>query len=204
MNELILIRHGESEHHVAGRIGGWSDAALTELGLEQARRTGAWLKAHAPFAPSAIIASDLRRAAETASAIGATLELTPEPEPALRELSSGAACDLPVAEARKLERPRTEPVLDWIPYPDAESWRMMHTRVTHCLAGLRAAGRDRLVLVTHGQAAVSAINWFLGLEREEDLRDLYFVIQPCGITHLRRSADGGRTLALLSDTRHLA
>ncbi|HEY68772.1 MAG: hypothetical protein DRI79_03765 [Chloroflexi bacterium] len=37
MTELIFIRHGQTHANVAGRWEGWSDSALTLLGLAQAR-----------------------------------------------------------------------------------------------------------------------------------------------------------------------
>jgi probable phosphoglycerate mutase len=43
LKELILIRHGEAEHLLLGRVGGWSDSKLTDLGRRQARITGARL-----------------------------------------------------------------------------------------------------------------------------------------------------------------
>jgi broad specificity phosphatase PhoE len=35
MRELLLVRHGESEHLVRGISGGWTDLPLTALGRRQ-------------------------------------------------------------------------------------------------------------------------------------------------------------------------
>lgn len=42
--ELYLVRHGETLFNVKGLIQGWCDSPLTELGWEQARRAGAYLR----------------------------------------------------------------------------------------------------------------------------------------------------------------
>jgi len=41
--EICLLRHGETEWNVAGRLQGSLDSPLTPLGREQARRLGAVL-----------------------------------------------------------------------------------------------------------------------------------------------------------------
>lgn len=43
MRELLVVRHGESEHLATGLTGGWTNAHLTERGRAQARLTGARL-----------------------------------------------------------------------------------------------------------------------------------------------------------------
>jgi 2,3-bisphosphoglycerate-dependent phosphoglycerate mutase len=43
--KLVLLRHGESEWNLAGRFTGWTDVALSERGLQEARRAGHLLRA---------------------------------------------------------------------------------------------------------------------------------------------------------------
>jgi len=205
MNELILIRHGQSEHHLTGGPGGWSLSPLTALGRSQAVATARRLKDRPPFEISAVIASDLPRAAETAAIIAAGLGMNAESAPALRELNNGVAARLTKDEARRVANPPTEPALDWVPYPQAESWRAMYRRVAAFLSTLRAEGRDRLVLVSHANAIVCAINWFLGLDSDENLTRLAYEIRPCSLTHLRLDADNdqSRTVVRLNDVEHL-
>jgi phosphohistidine phosphatase len=77
--ELILWRHAEAED-------GYPDdeRALTEKGLEQARKMAGWLKAHMPK-DTQILVSPAKRAQQTASALElpfTTLtELAPEASP---------------------------------------------------------------------------------------------------------------------------
>ncbi|MCW2583767.1 MAG: phosphoglyceromutase, partial [Klenkia sp.] len=64
MTCLVLLRHGESDGNAAGRFTGWADAPLTERGREQARRSGALLRA-AGLSPTRLHTSVLARAIDT-------------------------------------------------------------------------------------------------------------------------------------------
>ncbi|WP_057462161.1 phosphoglycerate mutase family protein [Pseudovibrio sp. POLY-S9] len=43
LNELILLRHGESEHMLKGVVGGWTNSTLTPRGITQAKQTTKWI-----------------------------------------------------------------------------------------------------------------------------------------------------------------
>lgn len=43
-NDLYLVRHGQTLFNRKKMISGWTDSPLTELGFEQARRAGAFLR----------------------------------------------------------------------------------------------------------------------------------------------------------------
>ncbi len=45
MHKLVLIRHGESTWNLENRFTGWTDVALTPLGVQQAQQAGQLLKA---------------------------------------------------------------------------------------------------------------------------------------------------------------
>lgn len=45
MYKLVLIRHGESTWNLENRFTGWTDVALTDTGIEQAKQAGRLLKA---------------------------------------------------------------------------------------------------------------------------------------------------------------
>jgi len=73
---LVLWRHGETDYNAAGRMQGHLDSALTPRGWNQARFA---VPALARFSPDLVIASDLRRATDTATvltdAIGVPLRI---------------------------------------------------------------------------------------------------------------------------------
>jgi probable phosphoglycerate mutase len=83
-----LVRHGESEWNADRRIQGHDDTArLTTLGRKQAREVADALTVGRY---DRLVASDLRRAQETASIIGAVLGLEVNVDPLLRERCFGA------------------------------------------------------------------------------------------------------------------
>ena len=203
MKELLLVRHGQSEHHINGMTGGWTDLPLTPLGREQAARAGAYLRDRFPTKAQELVASDLARAAQTAEIIGAALGLAVVSNQALREIYNGVATNLRQEDANRLSLPRSEPVLDWLPYPEAESWRVFQTRVNGFMTELDAGGAERVLIVSHGGTLVAIVNWWLRIHAEENLRDITYGFDPCSVTHLNSSDDGSRRIVRLNDTRHL-
>jgi len=66
---LFFIRHGETEHNVAGLLAGVSDSRLTNHGVLQTQRLGKYLATHRNLRFTRIYASDLQRAYMTAGEI---------------------------------------------------------------------------------------------------------------------------------------
>ena len=86
MSRALLLRHGESAsnaHTGAEALSDEQGDRLTELGLEQARAAGAGLVGHGV---TRLLTSPMRRATETAEAIGTALELEAEELPYVHEL----------------------------------------------------------------------------------------------------------------------
>ena len=82
---VLLVRHGQSEWNAVGRWQGQQDPPLTDLGRRQARSA-----ATALGAIDAVFASDLQRAAETATIIATELGVLPiVVDPGLRERHAG-------------------------------------------------------------------------------------------------------------------
>ncbi len=89
MTVFALVRHGETDWNRERRIQGSTDIPLNDTGREQARATGALL---ASRRWTALVASPLSRAAETARLIGEHVRLgEPELEQRLAERDYGAA-----------------------------------------------------------------------------------------------------------------
>lgn len=63
---LVLLRHGESEWNAKNLFTGWVDVALSDKGVEEAKRGGAML-AESGFLPDVLHTSLLRRAITTAN-----------------------------------------------------------------------------------------------------------------------------------------
>jgi len=86
MVDLVVVRHAQSTWNAEGRWQGWADPPLTALGRDQAVRAAAGLRAHPPVR---VIASDLRRAAETGGTIAAALGRPCALDADLREYDAG-------------------------------------------------------------------------------------------------------------------
>jgi probable phosphoglycerate mutase len=88
--ELVLVRHGESDAYVEGRlfplVDGHGDPPLSARGMEQARRVGTRL---ADAGIDAIYVTTLRRTAQTAAPLAGRLGLDLRVEPGLREVYLG-------------------------------------------------------------------------------------------------------------------
>src|SRR2546430_440822 len=86
IQQLILIRHAETLHNVAGITQGWSDSALSERGERQAHALAARA---AQLAPDALFSSPLPRAMTTARAIAESSGLEIVLLDDLREMNFG-------------------------------------------------------------------------------------------------------------------
>ena len=72
MTELWLIRHGQTDWNVSGRLQGQTDIPLNDTGLTQARDLAVIL-GQREF--RGLYSSDLRRALQTAEVIGEPMRL---------------------------------------------------------------------------------------------------------------------------------
>ena len=150
MNEIHLLRHGQSTWNAEGRWQGRGDPPLTELGSAQAREAAARLAASRI---ERIVTSDLRRASETAAIAGALLGLTPELDVSWRERDIGGWTGFTREEisARWPEDYARFRSHDAHARPGGgESDAMLRERAHAALASLRArhAGM-RVLVVTH-------------------------------------------------------
>ena len=88
---VLLLRHGETADPMIFH-GAESDVGLSERGRRQAEAAAAAL---APFAPTQVTSSAMRRARETAAPIGRACGLSVRVEPALHERAVGALSGTP-------------------------------------------------------------------------------------------------------------
>jgi probable phosphoglycerate mutase len=202
MGPIILIRHAQSEHHVTGMTGGWTDTDLTEVGRRQARGLASRLKQEIATLPFRLYCSDLKRALQTADIIGRAIGVTPDPVPELREFNNGIAASMSEEEAKQYARELTSPALDWQPYPEAETWRQFHSRVSACMDRLVSDQEELLLLVTHGGTIINIVAWWLQLEIDM-LGKVSFAASPASISLLRLNQWSERTIESLNDTAHL-
>lgn len=99
----LFLRHGESVHNAArsGEPAAHSDSdRLTEKGVEQAHAAGAGLR---DLGITRLLSSPLRRAQETARAVGEALGLDAEEIDYTGELTSAESFEQAVARVRRLK-----------------------------------------------------------------------------------------------------
>lgn len=179
---------------------GQLDPPLTERGEEQARRLAARL-AGRRF--TAFYASDLRRAAMTASAVAGRIGMEPTPDPYLREISLGdwegrtgpeAQAAYPAEWAAWTREP------SWDLIPGAEGTEAFERRVAGAMATIiERHPHGDVLCVTHGGVIQVLLNNVVGRTSEGIFP---FVIRNASLTVLRLAR--GRTLvAAVNDTCHL-
>ena len=143
MARVILVRHCESEANRAGPEGGGSDSPLSARGRAQAEPVRCSFEALAPRMArgAALVASHLRRATDTAAAIGAALGLEVEREPRLG--------------AGETHRERYD--LD-----DPATLLVVGADVLAALAQRIDAGADPLIIVSHRYAIWALLSVLYG------------------------------------------
>jgi probable phosphoglycerate mutase len=85
-HRLIVLRHGQTRWNATGRFQGHADPCLDEVGQRQAEDAA---EAVAALRPQLLISSDLRRAQQTAQALGTRSRLPIALDPRLREIDLG-------------------------------------------------------------------------------------------------------------------
>lgn len=201
---MLLIRHGQAGHQVKSLTGGWTNSDLTELGRRQAGLLATRLRRELEGIQSRILCSDLRRTSQTGELLSWELGLRLQFTPALREFNNGLAAGKTMEEARQLLIPPSEPVLDWRPYPEAESWREFYLRVANYMQAVTADQEELLVLVTHGGTINCIVTWWLQLRMEwlEQVK-ISFDASPASISVLNVNDWGEHSIERFNDVAHL-
>lgn len=160
---LLLLRHGQSTWNADGRWQGQADPPLSPLGEDQARDAARRL---APGQFSRVLASDLRRARQTAEILGAALRLPVEVDPELREIDVGDWQGLTRAE---INERAPGALADWsegrsesTPGGEARTDLTDRARAALLRAAAASAPGDRVLVVSHG-ALIRNLDRAMGL-----------------------------------------
>jgi glucosyl-3-phosphoglycerate phosphatase len=187
---LIVWRHGNTDWNAGHRVQGQTDVPLNELGRQQAVDAADLL---VRLRPTALVASDLRRAADTAAALAALTGLSVTYDERLRERSFGQWEGLTMTE---VERTRPEEHARWtagadVIGGDVETLDDLGKRVSDAFqAAADGVPADSTVIVaTHGAAARSGLGHLLGWPREQ-LRTLR-ALQNCHWAELTHDEERG-------------
>lgn len=145
---IILMRHGADDD---SRLGGWSNAKLSKLGIEQVKNASEKIS---KFNIRQIFSSDLPRAAETAEIIAARLHLNITFLKEFREANNGDLAGMLKEEAKKEYPGLYWNTLSWEQaYPNGESPKQFYERVKNAWITLKKLSENlngNVLLVTHG------------------------------------------------------
>ena len=157
----MLWRHGQTVWNAEHRFQGQTDIDLDETGVAQAERAARLLAA---LRPSAIVASDLRRAAATAAPLARLTGLEVSYDKDLRERSGGLWEGLSDPEIRA--RYPAEHAA-WAP-PEGETSAAVAHRAGGALERITEAASpgDLVVVVSHGAALRLGMSLLLGLPED--------------------------------------
>ncbi|WP_298176482.1 histidine phosphatase family protein [Saccharomonospora sp.] len=167
LRRLLLWRHGETDYNAAGRMQGQLDSSLTEVGWKQAKFAAPAL---ARFSPDLVIASDLRRATDTATVLTEAFELPLRLDKRLRETHLGEWQGLTgdaVDEMAPGDRERWRLDVTWAP-PGGESRLDVAERAHEVVVDL-LHGEERLETVlfaAHGGLILALTAKLLRLPHE--------------------------------------
>lgn len=203
--QLLFVRHAET---VANRERRWQgqrhDGEITPRGYRQIEAVARRL-ADLRGSVAALYTSPLRRALETAQAIGQALDLSPIVEPGFREIDFGQLDSLTSQEIRDRHpaffaawQRRDNLDLTW---PGGERRLDFHRRVRAALERvLNRHDGSRVVIVAHGGTIWAGLCHLLHWSIEASVPP-YFI--NCSLTRLRHDPLWGWRLLTLNEACHL-
>jgi len=201
-----LVTHAQSIHHVEKKVGGWYDTELTEKGQADAHAIAKRLFTLIGHSEMEIFSSDLKRATQTADAVGRRFGQPVTRIQTLREISYGVAGGKPQEwlDARYIPAPDTDRLDHRGNIEGAESRRDVANRVYPFMDALLGRDCETQIIVTHGFTLSLVIAAWMKVPI--DACGFVTYAAPSGsITHLRQD-DFFRNRAMIcfADVSHLA
>jgi broad specificity phosphatase PhoE len=159
IEQIFLVRHGETLDNAAGIVQGWSNSDLSEKGREQVRQLASRI---ADYGPTALYSSPLGRAMSTAEAIAEVTGLQVRTVDDLREMNYGGWENRSFLDVRRTDE---DLYLQWINDPECrcpngESHGEVRRRMERAFASVETA---RPILVAHGTAIRVGATVLLGV-----------------------------------------
>ena len=189
--QVLLVRHGETEWNRAGRRQGQLDSPLTEHGHMTATAVAERI---GECRADGMFSSPLGRARVTADVIAGTTGLVPRVEDGLSELHHGDFAGLTNQEIEGMHpgvlAERAGCLFTWR-FPGGESYQDADNRAEAVLRRIEVHRSKRPVLVTHEMIGRMLLRRLLNLDPEEALKrslaqGSVYVIDPAGRTVTER------------------
>lgn len=191
---LILLRHGQTAANAQARLQGHIDLPLDEVGVEQARKCGEYLRA--TYGDLIVISSPLIRARQTAAAVSDTVTI----DKRFIELDYGDwdGVGLSDVDQQQWAQWRLDPAFR---PPNGETLLELDARVQPALLELADQARtNTVVVVSHVSPIKSGVAWAIGVGPETSWRMQLERASICRIGIGPR----GPALHSFNDTSHLA
>lgn len=174
MRKLYFVRHGQTFWNVENKICGATDIGLTELGHEQAKKTGERILAEG-LSFDMIYASPLSRAADTARHISEMTHVPMRIEPRLIEQNFGRYEGTPRNGEEFLEARHC--FID--SYQGGESMFRLAQRIYNLLDEIRDDQKERtIMLVAHNGIARVVQSYFYDMTNDDYAR---FGVPNCAV-----------------------
>lgn len=203
MTQLLLIRHGQSTWNAEGRIQGWADPPLDDVGREQAQKLARRL-ADEKHGIVAVYSSPLLRARQTAEEIAQTLGLPVQTDDRLKENGVGEFTGLTGQEVEQ-RFPEwfagLKATAEWVPPPGGEDRADFMNRAVRGMTDIVTHHPEQTVaIVSHGGTLGVYLAHLLGIPIR---RPLPFQFDNASLSVVQ-VAEPRIRLYKLNDTSHLA
>jgi broad specificity phosphatase PhoE len=169
MEEVYLVRHGETEWNQTGRRQGQLDSPLSESGMMEVQRTAQRIES---LPVDGVFSSPLGRAISTAQTYAHALHQAITAVDDLKELDHG---DMAGMTNEEIERAfpgelvrRSRDKYQWR-FPNGESYADADLRAASALRLVAESGSSRPLIVTHEMIARMLLRNLLTLEPKEAL-----------------------------------
>lgn len=190
---LILLRHGQTAANAASRLQGRIDLPLDDVGVEQARLSGEYIRS--TFGDVEVISSPLVRAQQTAAAVAHSVSV----DHRFIELDYGDWDGVALSDVDQVEWRKWQADPTFCP-PNGESLVQLDARVQPALDEIGQRARDKnIVIVSHVSPIKSAVAWAMGVGPETSWRMQLERASICRIAMTPR----GPSLHSYNDTSHL-
>ena len=174
---IYFMRHGQDDE---SRVGGWSDVSLIDEGRQEVLETAEWIKDNLSI--KRIVASDIKRARESAEIVSDVLGIPFSLNKKLREQSKGVLSGQIKDEIYQVYPQYMEEnvTVDTI-YPEGESLRILYDRIKVFLQKIMEMEDDTL-LITH-RGVINMIYFILN-NQELDMNKKQFGVTTASVHEL--------------------
>jgi alpha-ribazole phosphatase len=198
MTKLILVRHGETNKNLYGKMHEVGDEeVLNSTGIKQIELVA---KAFEKYSPQVVYSSKEKRALHSAEIIARYFDLPIVEVEGMPERNWGEYSGKTWEEIGPvLEKMTLEERYNFVP-PEGESWKAFEQRLTVAIKNILAENEGRSVVIVSHMGAIRALMPFLlGVPKEES-----FQYEPENASISVFNYENGRfSLEMVNNTKHL-